>query len=752
MCWGRCVFIVSAVLCSCIFTFGQGNTGSTTTLVQALANNTSACSSSSDPGGNQPYCFAFFNGFTTNPNDLGAETIVPVSTAGHVSNVSIRQLMYPGWTGRVLCEYQPWFGAGTHKSIGYSQNSAATVAAQDSFMLKVGCDVNLIDFYGSLDPAQTFNLGTTSAIFSDLSTRAGYPLKFGIMEDKNALTSSCSPSSQNESATMTCVENALMADMDYVNSHYAYSGVYFTDGGNPVIFSFVTQSTWPVLTAADWNSIWSTLKAHTDNYSAPFKYIFEFGSFTSAPYDNGRYAWMQPPRYSSSQQFWWGSVTSLSPTYLDTFYSAAIANPSQIAVGGLWKGFDDNNASWSGNRIIAEQCGQVWLQTANEIAKYFGVSNPQIPYVQVATWNDYEEGTAIEPGIDNCYGLNASISGSQLTWSLIASDAYASRATVHDFTVYYADAGGTLYTAASSIPVTTTGLNLSSVIPSGTWAVYVEMVGQALIINRMSAGVTFNNGVGVAQLSPASFSFASQTVGTTSAGQKVALNNTGLTPMRIYNLATSGDFAETNNCPASLAPSSSCIITVAFSPAGSGTRTGLLQVSASAGSLPQVTSLKGTGIVPAISFIPSALTFLAQPLDSATSAQTVTLTNTGAGVLSVTGINVSGDFSVTNNSCSGTIAASASCSFSVAFTPSAAGARAGSVVVTSNALAGNVLTLSGTGADFGISAAPDAQMITAGNSATYTISVPSTGATFRNIIDISCGDLPANTTCTFSPG
>ena len=274
MCWGRCVFIVSAVLCSCIFTFGQGNTGSTTTLVQALANNTSACSSSSDPGGNQPYCFAFFNGFTTNPNDLGAETIVPVSTAGHVSNVSIRQLMYPGWTGRVLCEYQPWFGAGTHKSIGYSQNSAATVAAQDSFMLKVGCDVNLIDFYGSLDPAQTFNLGTTSAIFSDLSTRAGYPLKFGIMEDKNALTSSCSPSSQNESATMTCVENALMADMDYVNSHYAYSGVYFTDGGNPVIFSFVTQSTWPVLTAADWNSIWSTLKAHTDNYSAPFKYIF----------------------------------------------------------------------------------------------------------------------------------------------------------------------------------------------------------------------------------------------------------------------------------------------------------------------------------------------------------------------------------------------------------------------------------------------------------------------------------------------
>ena len=84
--------------------------GSVTTLVREQSNNTSACSSSTDPGGNQPYCFAFFNGFITNPGDIGAQTPIPVSQAGHVSDVSIRQLMYPGWTGRVLCEYQPWFG------------------------------------------------------------------------------------------------------------------------------------------------------------------------------------------------------------------------------------------------------------------------------------------------------------------------------------------------------------------------------------------------------------------------------------------------------------------------------------------------------------------------------------------------------------------------------------------------------------------------------------------------------------------
>jgi hypothetical protein len=472
-------------------TGGTGGPVSIGTLIQQTSNNTSLCSSSGDPGGNWPYCSAFFNGFNTNPNNTAAETPVPAPPAGHVSNIGIKQLMYPGWTGRLICEYQPWFGLSSHKSVGYNENSSATVAAQDSFMIAEGCDINLIDFYGSLDPNQSFNLATTNAVFADLNARSGYPLRFGIMEDKGALISSCPTSNRTESATVTCLENALITDMDYINTHYANGGVYFTDAGNPVIFSFVAKSVWPILTSTDWDTIWSAVKAHTDTYAAPFKYILQFGSFSAASYDNGRFGWLQPPAYSATQQFWWGSSTSSSPTYLDNLYSAGLAHPSQLTVGALWKGFDDNNASWGGNRVIAEQCGQVLLKTANEISKYFGGSHPQIPYVQVITWNDYEEGTDVENGIDNCYTVNASLSGSQLTWSLLTSDStYSSTATIHHFTVYYADAAGNLYVAASNVPVTSSALDLSSLVPSGTWTVYVEMVGQPLMINRMSNGVT----------------------------------------------------------------------------------------------------------------------------------------------------------------------------------------------------------------------------------------------------------------------
>src|SRR5689334_18084692 len=153
-------------------------------------------------------------------------------------------------TGVQTCAL-PICSACSHASVGYNENNSATVAAQDSFMLREGCDINLVDYYGSLDPNQSFNFATTNAVYADLNSRSGYPLKFGIMEDKGALISSCPTSNQSEAATVTCLENALIADMDYINTHYANSGVYFTDGGNPVIFSFVTKAVWPILTTAD---------------------------------------------------------------------------------------------------------------------------------------------------------------------------------------------------------------------------------------------------------------------------------------------------------------------------------------------------------------------------------------------------------------------------------------------------------------------------------------------------------------------
>jgi hypothetical protein len=102
---------------------------------------------------------------------------------------------------------------------------------------------------------------------------------------------------------------------------------------------------------------------------------------------------------------------------------------------------------------------------------------------------------------------------------------------------------------------------------------------------------------------------------------------------------------------------------------------------------------------PSVTLAPAALTFSPQTLHTASPAQNVTLTNTGnaALVVSSIAIPVGSDFSQTNT-CSSSLAAGSSCTISVVFTPTVAGSRSSSLVVTDNASGSpHSVTLSGSG-------------------------------------------------------
>jgi hypothetical protein len=76
-------------------------------------------------------------------------------------------------------------------------------------------------------------------------------------------------------------------------------------------------------------------------------------------------------------------------------------HPDKIIVGGAWAEFDDSKALWGLNRHITARCGQTYNDTFNFWRKEFAPDEP-IPFLMIETWNDYEEGTAIEPGIPTC--------------------------------------------------------------------------------------------------------------------------------------------------------------------------------------------------------------------------------------------------------------------------------------------------------------------------------------------------------------
>ena len=209
-------------------------------------------------------------------------------------------------------------------------------------------------------------------------------------------------------------------------------------------------------------------------------------------------------------------------------------------------------------------------------------------------------------------------------------------------------------------------------------------------------------------LSATSLAFGSQSVGATSTAQTATLKNTGTASLSITNIALTGanpsDFAQSNNCGSSVAAGASCAISVTFTPAASGSFAAAVTVTDNASGSPQSVTLSGTGAStssPAVSFSSTSVSFGNEPIDIASSSQTITVNNTGGATLTISSIALSGsdpaDFTE-NNTCGSSLPAGGSCTVVTSFTPSASGSLTASLSITDNASGSpQTVALSGTG-------------------------------------------------------
>ena len=103
--------------------------------------------------------------------------------------------------------------------------------------------------------------------------------------------------------------------------------------------------------------------------------------------------------------------------------------------------------------------------------------------------------------------------------------------------------------------------------------------GSPHLVTLTGTGVT---GATTVLFSPTSLLFGALTLNTTSAPQTVTMINNGDTPLTVTNITTTGDFSETNNCPATpftLPVNGSCTFQITFTPTSTGIRTGTLNVT-----------------------------------------------------------------------------------------------------------------------------------------------------------------------------
>jgi len=265
--------------------------------------------------------------------------------------------------------------------------------------------------------------------------------------------------------------------------------------------------------------------------------------------------------------------------------------------------------------------------------------------------------------------------------------------------------------------------------------------------------------IDTANLPAAAFSddilfFGSLGVGFTSK-KTLTLQNMGTSVLNISDISRAGtypsQFTFADNCGTSVAAGSKCGIDVTFAPTTTGPLDATLVVTDNASGSPHVVGLQGTGVAaPAVTLNPPAtLSFPDTNVGTTSSALPITVTNSGTANLNITSVvEPSADFNVSG--CSGaTVTPGNNCVINVTFAPTTGGIITRSVTITDNAPGSpRTVALTGTGIqpDFSVTTPDDSKTVTAGATASYTLTITPTNG-FNQQITFSCSGAPVRSTC-----
>lgn len=396
----------------------------TTTLSAQTSNNTSAA-----------------NSFTSLSNgDLGA---------GNVSKVDVHTLLYPGATTKVYAHMVLWFGQSNHMNIGYDSTNPTQVANQINDMISRGIDGVILDWYG---PGNSIDQAALQ-IMAQAEAHSGFT--FAIMIDQGAIEwyscGGCSP------------QQALVNDLQYIEKTYFPSPAYMSFQGKPMLTQFNVNLNYP---SVSWSSALASMSIQP-------ALIFENNDGFGTSLSDGSYSWVMP------------TASDYGLPYLTSFYQTGMSFADEQTIGATYKGFNDKYASWGSNRIMSQQCGQTWLQTFSQVNSLYTSGKP-LPYLQLVTWNDYEEATELETGIDNCFSLTPSVSANSLQWSISGEED-----TIDHYTVYISTDGQNLM-SLTDIAVGVHSLNLCGFpIPDGSYQLFVQAVGKPSMANHITSPLSY---------------------------------------------------------------------------------------------------------------------------------------------------------------------------------------------------------------------------------------------------------------------
>lgn len=273
---------------------------------------------------------------------------------------------------RILADYQPWFGYPGHINVGYSTQDPGTLRKQIQKAKEMGIYAFAVDWYGERKPFEDHSYALLQRVAAEEHFHVC------LMYDETQ--------EDNGHATEDALEALDKAYRAYIGPDAPERDAYVTYQDRPIIFVFPKRG----------HTDWDRVRQAVDQWEHPPILIYKDHPPAQYARDfDGLYAWIHPGHGWDPNGGDWGK------DYLERFYETAKGSGKMI-VGGVWPGFNDTKASWSLNRHMARRCGQTFEDTLKLFHRYDDPERP-MPFMLIATWNDYEEGTQIETGVSDCH-------------------------------------------------------------------------------------------------------------------------------------------------------------------------------------------------------------------------------------------------------------------------------------------------------------------------------------------------------------
>jgi hypothetical protein len=486
-------------------------------LASLTENNTAACPA----GGPLPsHCQKPFPGQIDNRPLVATPAFDP--PPGNVSDEDPHAYLNQGTKTRIFANIMPGFCTNSespycHNNVqtGYTSNDARTVAAQAEDMIRRHLDGAILTWQGAGTSEDATALkfqaylnahhcgGPQQCDLMYFNMIDGPSTGYSVTATRVPGTTGDSCSGRKDAAYEDCVVAHLRNDMCYMNGRHWGNDAYLKVNGHPVVQVFPDDQSIPANgPAPSWTDVWVHVNVWNQDLphncaNPPYNadngvpvIIFENADGFSHAASSGAYYWLKPAGIDPALH---QAVLNLgpqsSPGTLDHFYAAALKHPGELVWGAAFKGFNSSLSHWGANRIMDQQCGQTWLASFTESNRYYA-SSP-LPFLQIATWNDYNEGTEIEGGIDNCYTVSARTDHDNLIWNLDAANAqFASLSTVSHIEIYDSQDGRNL-TLLASLPAAANGAYPLQKLAKGKHQLFVRMVGKNSILNRICPPVHF---------------------------------------------------------------------------------------------------------------------------------------------------------------------------------------------------------------------------------------------------------------------